>query len=122
MHFTLSRYVVLCLEAICYNFHQELLSSDFITWPASTKSEALNLLQSITAYDFLETFAILYTLLNPLSGITQKLQAKALDIHQAHVYVSATSIQISCFIMVCTVVHLKQCMHLKHNVFLYSFH
>ena len=54
-------------------------------------TEADLLLTSITEFDFLATFTILYTLLRGLEGITQQLQGSSMDLYKAYGMVSIYS-------------------------------
>lgn len=64
--------------------HKDRINKDYHEWAHNTKIEAGGILTAITHSDFIAGFGILYTLLNPLEGITQKLQGRGLDVSQAH--------------------------------------
>jgi hypothetical protein len=64
--------------------HQEVTHPDLMDWPRNTKVDAQAVLSAITDFEFIVTFAIGYTLLSALEGITQKLQKRGLDVYEAH--------------------------------------
>lgn len=82
------------LEAIAVAAHQEYVDESLRHWVPSTMTEAGNLLNALhllTSYDFIASFCILYSLMSPLTGITQKLQGRGLDIYEAHQHVSLST-------------------------------
>jgi len=82
------------LEAIAFGAHQEKVHPDVKDWSKSTKTEAQALLSGVTQFDFIASFAILYTLLSGMQGITQKLQTSGLDIYQVHQLVSCSLVKL----------------------------
>ena len=64
--------------------HVEELGDVFMDWDSHNRSEAQQLLASITACDFIVVFLIVYQYLSHLSGITVKLQSSSLDIVEAY--------------------------------------
>lgn len=62
------------------------------SWPNAVRSDAMTLLNSITDFEFLAVFAIVYSLLTPLQGITSKLQGRSNDICNAFSMVSRLNI------------------------------
>ena len=79
------------MEAIVFDLHQEHVLAELRgSWPSAVKIEANTLLKSVTDFDFVAGFAILYNLLLPLEGITTKLQGKDIDIYKAYSLVNST--------------------------------
>ena len=75
-------YLVETLEMIGYRGHIEKhgdLNSD-----TANRSEAQQILASITSFDFIVVFMVVYQYLSHLSGITTQLQSTTLDIIEAH--------------------------------------
>lgn len=78
------RYIIMSLEAIAFGTHSEFVEVDLREWIGATRTDASSLLTGITQFDFIVCFAITYTLLSGLAGITQKLQGRGLDIFRAY--------------------------------------
>lgn len=74
------------LEAISHGLHREDLSENFsmAVWDADSKAMANSLLHSITTFEFIVVFLIIYQYLSHLAGITIKLQNRAIDILEAY--------------------------------------
>ena len=87
----LLRYVIDALESIRYDAHRDRVPTELRdSWPHNVKTEAEKLLHSITTFEFITNFCIVYSLLSPLEGITTKLQGRCNDICSAHTLVNAT--------------------------------
>ena len=84
-------YLVKTFEIMAYGQHQnegfsqELIDAD---WSTKTKSDAGSLLASISSFDNIVTFLVVYELLSHLSGLAGKLQSRSLDIVDAYNMVS----------------------------------
>ena len=80
-------FIVEALEMIGYGQHIEEhgdLYSDWMGWDTASRSEAQQMLASITRFDFLVIFMMIHQYLSHLSGITVQLQSTTLDIIEAH--------------------------------------
>jgi hypothetical protein len=66
---------------------------DFKDWATSDASEAQAILASITSFEFIVTFLIVYQYLSHLSGITIQLQNSTLEIIEAY---SMVGVVLSC--------------------------
>ena len=64
--------------------HVEEHGDVFMDWDSHNRSEAQQLLASITAFDLIFVFLIVYQYLSHLSRITVKLQSSSLDIVEAY--------------------------------------
>lgn len=74
-------YMVKAFEVIAYGMHEDLNQMElFKDWNNDSKKDASGLLQSITSFDFIINFLILYMTLARLDEITKSLQEKELDI------------------------------------------
>lgn len=95
------RYVIEALESICYDAHSEKgLAELRNSWPSNVKTEAVNLLNSITDFQFIVNFCIVYSLLSPLEGITTKLQGRCNDVCRAFSLVSNTMFMMLYYILI----------------------
>ena len=56
----------------------------YADWDAASSSDAQQVLASITSFEFIIVFVTIYQYLSHLSGITVKLQKRALDIVEAY--------------------------------------
>lgn len=77
-------FIVEALEVIGYRMHLDTYGADFKDWENTARSEAQQLLASITRFDFLVVFLSIYFYLSHLAGITVKLQGRTIDIIAAH--------------------------------------
>ena len=88
-HFYLAYiYVIQALELIGYRRHLDRYGDKYADWDTSSRSDAQQILAAVTSFGFIVCFMSLYQYLSHLSGITVKLQRKALDILQAHEMIS----------------------------------
>ena len=71
--------------AFCY--HSEKYGATYADWDYAGRNEAQQILASITSFQFV-VFVTIYQYLSHLSGITVKLQSKAVDIVKAHNMIS----------------------------------
>ena len=80
------KFLITSYEVIAFGLHKEILSEDFstATWDPESKSKANSLLNSITDFEFIVVFLIIYQFLSHLAGITVKLQSSTLDIMAAY--------------------------------------
>lgn len=77
-------FVVQSLEIIAYGMHSDKCASDFVgCWDTNTKLTASSLLPSITSFDFIMTFMVVYQMLSHVAGITKQLQSTTIDILEA---------------------------------------
>ncbi|XP_071481265.1 52 kDa repressor of the inhibitor of the protein kinase-like [Diadema antillarum] len=58
------------------------------SWSPKSKADASSLLNSLTSFEFIVTFNVVYTFLSHLAGLTVKLQGRTMDIIKANVEVS----------------------------------
>ena len=56
----------------------------YADWDSASRSDAQQILASITSFEFIVVFLMVYQFLSHLAGITVKLQKTALDIVEAH--------------------------------------
>ena len=79
-------YLVKTLEIIGYGRHGDMgIDQD---WSTKSKADAGSLLASLTRFESIVTFIVVYQLLSHLSGLAVKLQSRALDIVDAYSMVS----------------------------------
>ena len=78
------KFLVEALELIGYKHHLQKYGSLYADWDPSNRTEAQQILASITSFTFIIGFMTVYQYLAHLAGITVKLQRKALDIVEAH--------------------------------------
>ncbi len=73
-------------EVIGCGQHQDSLSEDFTsaTWDPESKIKANSFFLSITEFEFIIVFLIIYQFLSHLAGITVKLQGTEVDIMEAY--------------------------------------
>lgn len=76
-------FIVEALEVIGHHLHLDIYE-DRKDWDSDARSEAQQVLLSIASFDFIVVFLPLYFYLSHLSGVTVKLQGKAVDIEAAH--------------------------------------
>ncbi|KAL9970155.1 hypothetical protein ACROYT_G022483 [Oculina patagonica] len=87
-------YIVYSLEVIAHGLHQDD-GYDHAqgNWASKTKRDASGLLASITSFDFILSFVMVYVILSHLDGISTKLQsyvqAKTYSKHMKWCYVQA---------------------------------
>lgn len=81
---------MVALENISYGVNADRVGEDFqeCSWDASSKTDAVSLLNTLTSFDFIISFLIVYDYLSHLAGITLKLQGTAMDVMKAHHEVS----------------------------------
>ena len=81
-------FVVEALEMIAFRFQLEKCGTTYADWDYAGRNEAQQILASVTSFHFVVVFATTYQYLSHLSGITVKLQSKAVDIVKAHNMIS----------------------------------
>ncbi len=81
-------YIVEALEVIGHRQHLERHGDLYRDWDTQSRSEAQQILASITGFDFIVIFLMVYHYLAHLSGITVQLQGTAVDIIQAYTMIS----------------------------------
>ena len=81
-------YVIQALELIGYRRHVDRYGDKYADWDTSSRSNAQQIPAAVTSFGFIVCFLSLYQYLSHLSGITVKLQHKALDILKAHEMIS----------------------------------
>ncbi|KAI8516539.1 Fibrinogen- domains (FReDs) [Branchiostoma belcheri] len=67
------------LEMIAYSRPLDKYGETFADWDTGNRSAAHQILKSITSFDFIVVFLIMYHYLSHLAGITVKLQGRAVD-------------------------------------------
>ena len=79
-------FIVDALEMIGYGYthHIDKYGDLYADWDTANRSEAQQILRSITNFEFLVVFMSLYQYLSHLAGITVQLQKSSLDIIKAH--------------------------------------
>jgi hypothetical protein len=77
-------YIVEALELISFGEHIEDHGVLYADWDTHSRSDAQQILNSITTFDFIVVFLTIYQYLSHLSGITIQLQGTCLDIIEAH--------------------------------------
>lgn len=83
-------FIVEALELIGYGQHIEEYEGDLYSdWDTANRTEAREILSSITRFDFIVVFLIMYQYLSHLSGVTIQLQSTTLDIIDAHAMVDS---------------------------------
>ena len=81
-------FIVQTLELIGYGRHADKYGDKYSQWDPSNKSEAQQILASITASTFIVGFMCVYHYLSHLSGITVKLQRRSKDVMQAYAMIT----------------------------------
>ena len=81
-------YIVQTLELIGYRRHLEKYGNKYADWDTGNRTEAQQILTSITSFAFIISFMSVYQYLSHLAGITVKLQKRCLDIMEAHSLIS----------------------------------
>ena len=81
-------FVVEALEMIAFRYHLEKYGATYADWDYAGRNEAQQILASVTSFQFVVVFVTIYQYLSHLSGITVKLQSKAVDIVKAHNMIS----------------------------------
>ena len=77
-------FIVDALEVIGYRHHLDMYGDLYSDWDPKSRSEAQQIVTSITSFGFIVTFMTVYQYLSHLAGITVKLQKTTLDIVAAH--------------------------------------
>ncbi|XP_035668943.1 52 kDa repressor of the inhibitor of the protein kinase-like [Branchiostoma floridae] len=77
-------FIVETLEMIAYSRHLDKYGDTYADWDTGNRSDAHQILKSITSYEFIVVFLVVYQYLSHLAGITVKLQGRAVDIVEAH--------------------------------------
>ena len=77
-------YIVEALEMIGYGKHIEVHGDLYHDWDTASRSEAQQILVSITSFEFIVVFLTMYQYLSHLSGVTVQLQSTTLDIIEAY--------------------------------------
>ena len=79
-------YIITTLENIAYGANRELCGKDYqdAVWDLKSKGDAIAMLGSLTSFDFIVSFLVLYEFLSHMSGITVKLQDQSVDIIKAY--------------------------------------
>ena len=75
-------YIIKAFENISYSANAENCGKDFqaVVWDPKSKGDTASLIASLTSFDFIVTFMILYDFLSHLAGVTVKLQGVSMDI------------------------------------------
>ena len=73
-------FIVEALEMIAFRHHLAKYGDTFVYWDSASRTEAQQIMASITSFEFI----VVYQFLSHLAGITVKLQKSVLDIIQAH--------------------------------------
>ena len=81
-------FVVEALEMIAFRYHLEKYGATYADWDYAGRNEAQQILASVTSFQFVVVFVTIYQYLSHLSGITVKLQSKAVDIVKVHNMIS----------------------------------
>jgi len=76
-------FITEALETIGYKRHLDKYGTTNADWDTASRSDAQQLLASITNFEFIVVFLTVYQYLSHLVGITVKLQKQALDILEA---------------------------------------
>ena len=76
--------IVEALEVMGYKWHIDKYGETYLDWEPKVRSEAQQIVTSITSFSFIVTFIAVYQYLSHLSGTTVKLQKTSLDIIKAH--------------------------------------
>lgn len=84
-------YMVQALELIGYRDHLDKYGDLYADWDSVNRTEAQQILASITSFTFIISFLTVYQYLSHLAGITVKLQREALDIVEAHQLIAAVT-------------------------------
>jgi len=69
---------------IGFKCHLDKYGNAYADWDTASRSDAQQLLASITKFEFIVVFLTVYQYLSHLAGITVKLQKQALDILEAY--------------------------------------
>ena len=64
------------LEVIGYDMHPSDFGALYSDWDCANRSEAQQILTSITTFDFIVVFLVMYQYLSHMTGLTVKLQAR----------------------------------------------
>ncbi|XP_062512482.1 52 kDa repressor of the inhibitor of the protein kinase-like [Corticium candelabrum] len=80
--------VVEALEVIAFRYHLEKYEATYADWDYASRNEAQQILAIVTSFQFVVVFVTIYQYLSRLSGITVKLQSKAVDMVKAHNMIS----------------------------------
>ena len=83
-------YIVEALKLITSGQHIEDHGDLYGDWDTNSHSDAQQILNSITTFDFIVVFLTIYQYLSHLSGITIQLQGTCLDIIEAHSMITST--------------------------------
>ena len=83
-------FIVEALEAIGHEQRIELQDTVFNDWGTENRSSAQQILSSITNFEFIVVFLLVYQYLSHLSGVTVQLQGTTVDIIEAYTLISAT--------------------------------
>ena len=85
-------FIVEAQEVMGYKRHIEKYGETYLDWEPKVRSEAQQIVTSITSFSFIVTFMAVYQYLSHLSGITVKLQKTSLDIIKAHELVNESTL------------------------------
>ena len=77
-------FLVEALELIGFKRHLAKYGDTYADWDPASRSDAQQVLASITSFEFIVVFLTVYQFMSHLAGITFKLQRTALDIVEAH--------------------------------------
>ncbi len=69
---------------IGFKCHLDKYGEMYADWDSASRSDAQQILASITTFEFIVVFLTMYQFLSHLAGITVKLQKTALHIVEAH--------------------------------------
>ena len=76
-------YIVEALEYIGCKLHLHEYGELYADWDVNSRSDAQQILHGITNFSFIVVFLTIYQYLSHLSGITIKLQSRAIDVYEA---------------------------------------
>ena len=77
-------FLVEALELIGFKRHLTKYGDTYADWDPASRSDAQQVLASITSFEFIVVFLTVYQFMSHLAGITFKLQKSTLDIVEAH--------------------------------------
>ena len=92
-------YLVETLAMIGYRGHIEKHGDLYSDWGTVNRSEAQQIIASITSFDFIVVLMVVYQYLSHMPGISTQLQSTTLDIIEAHSMVGRLLIMYMLFII-----------------------
>ena len=84
-------YIVEALELIGYRRHLNKYGDLYADWDPANRTEAQQIVASITSFAFIIGFLTVYQYLSHLTGVTVKLQREACDIMEAHQLIASVT-------------------------------